>query len=308
MPGTRYVLLGSTASGKTAVGLFLARAMNAEIISVDSRQIYRGMEIGSAAPTAEEQKQVRHHLIGSESLGTVMTAGEFGRRARDAEADIRSRGKRALLVGGSGLYLRAALGGLDEPLPMDPELRESLGGRIETEGAEVLHRELAALDPRTASEISVRDKQRITRALEITLISGKPASELRTTGRDREAGADIVILDRDQEDLENRMRARIAKMIETGLEAEVRQLLERDLDPELPACKSVGVVETLEFLRGEITRDEWPQAIFLHTRQLAKRQRTWFRGLKKAEWMQVVPGEPPSETANRILNLWKVAH
>ena len=308
MPATRCVLLGTTASGKTAVSLFLVRAMNAEIISVDSRQIYRGMEIGSAAPTAEEQEQVRHHLIGSESPGTVMSAGEFGRRARKTEAEIVARGKTALLVGGSGLYLRAALGGLDKSLPRDPELRESLRGRIESEGSEVLHQELAKVDPQTASEVAHRDKQRITRALEVIGLTGVRVSELRTQGREVEDSAPIAILDRELEDLEKRMRARIAEMIQTGLEAEARQLLEQDLDPELPALKSVGVAESFQFLRREITRDEWPEAIFLHTRQLAKRQRTWFRGLKKAEWIRVDKAETPARTADRILNLWKIKH
>ena len=304
MSSPRSVLLGPTASGKTAVSLPLAEAMDAEIISVDSRQIYRGMEIGSAAPTAEERGRVPHHLVGVVDPKEIMTAGDFGGRARQAEEAVRAKSKTVLFVGGSGLYLRATLGGLDENLPSDSELRATLRDRARTEGTEALHAELAELDPETGEMISVRDAQRITRALEIIRLSGRRASELRTRGRSAEQDARIVVLDRDRKDLEARIRARVAIMVEAGLEDEVRALLTLGLGPEQPALKSVGYVETIRYLNGDLDRDAWIEEIVVKTRRFAKRQRTWFRGLTGSEWVLVPAEESAETTANRTLSQW----
>ena len=176
------VLLGPTASGKTAVSLPLAEALDAEIVSVDSRQIYRGLEIGSAAPTRAERARVPHHLVAEVEPEAVMSAGEFGRRARAAAAEIEGRGKTALLVGGSGLYLRAALGGLDEGLPKDEAVRAKIRLRLEHEGVEALYVELARLDPESAAGISPRDAQRVMRALEIMALSGRPPASSAPRG------------------------------------------------------------------------------------------------------------------------------
>jgi len=297
----RLVLLGPTACGKTSVSLSLAESLDAEIISVDSRQIYRGMEIGSAAPTPEERERVPHHLVGVVDPSEAMTAGEFGRRARAAEDEILARGKVPLFVGGSGLYLRAALGGLDEELPSDPELRDALRIRIESEGAESLHAELADLDPETAELVGVRDAQRITRALEIIQLTGRKASELRTRGRSAELDASIVVLDRDREDLEARIRLRVKVMVKEGLENEVRALLGRGLDRGIPVLKSVGYAETIRYLDGAFDREAWAEEIVVSTRRYAKRQRTWFRGLVGAAWLALAPDEGAAKMATRVL-------
>ncbi len=298
------VLLGPTASGKTAVSLPLAESLGAEILSIDSRQIYRGMEIGSAAPTAEERARVPHHLVAEVEPTTVMSAGEFGRRARAVMAEVRARGREPLLVGGSGLYLRAALGGLDENLPRDPELRERLRERLRHEGSETLHAELAARDPATAAVTSPRDGQRVTRALEIIELTGKPASELRTRGRATEVPYRAVVLDRARDDLEARIRVRVDAMIEAGLEAEVRALLDRGIDPESPPMKSVGYAETVRLVAGELDRAAWREEIAVNTRRFAKRQRTWFRSLPEARWLDVAPDEDPAVTAERVAAVW----
>ena len=298
------VLLGCTATGKTAVSLFLAPACNAEIVCVDSRQIYRGMEIGSAAPTREERRRVPHHLVGEADPARPWSAGEHGRRARRVIEAIRARGKEALLVGGSGLYLRAVLGGLDETLPHDEAVRRELRDRVAAEGSETLHAELARKDPETARTISPRDAQRITRALEVIVLTGKPVSALRTRGRRTQVPAAIAVLDRDRADLEQRIRRRVEAMIEAGLEEEVRALLRLGLGPENPVLRSVGYAETIAWLRGQTTRAEWIEAIVVHTRQLAKRQRTWFRGLAEAVWISVAPEEPPESVARRVLHAW----
>ncbi len=295
------VLLGPTAVGKTAVSIPLAGHLRAEILCVDSRQVYRGMEIGSAAPTSEERESVRHHLVGEVEPEAMLSAGEFGRRARAAIAAIRSRGWEPLLVGGSGLYLRAVLGGLDEGLPHDSALRETLRARVRTEGVEALHAELVRLDPATAAATSPRDAQRVTRALEVIALTGRPVSELRRKGRRVEIPAQIVVLDRGREDLEARIRARVGEMIAAGLEAEVRGLLARGLGPEIPALRSVGYAETIRMLRGELSRDAWPDAIAVNTRRYAKRQRTWFRGLEGAAWVQVESDEPEAAVLGRVI-------
>lgn len=299
MPAVRFVLLGPTASGKTEVSLFVACDLGAEIISVDSRQVYRGMEIGSAAPTPEERERVPHHMVGTADPEEVLTAGEYGRRARTAEGEIRERGREVLFVGGSGLYLRAVLGGLDD-LPRDENLRAVLRNRVREEGAEALHAELERRDPETAAAVSVRDVQRITRALEILELTGRKASELRRQGREAETVARIAVLDRNREDLENRIRARVAKMIEGGLESEVKALLHRGLDPAIPALRSVGYAETARYLRGELEREEWMEEIAINTRRLAKRQRTWFRGLPGARWIPVAAAESAEAVARKI--------
>ncbi len=298
------VLLGPTAVGKTAVSLPLAERLGAEIVSVDSRQIYRGLAIGSAAPTDAERARVPHHLVEAIPPEETMTAGEYGRRARAAVEEIESRGRAAILVGGSGLYLRAILGGLDEELPRDETVRAELRARLAREGVEALYVELARLDPATAEGISPRDGQRVTRALEIMALAGKPTSELRTKGRRTAVRAQVAVLDRGRSDLEARIRARVRTMIEGGLEGEVRDLAARGLGPEAPALKSVGYAETLRYFRGELDRAAWEEAIAVDTRRFAKRQRTWFRSLPDARWLEVAPGEPPETTAERVLRAW----
>jgi tRNA dimethylallyltransferase len=299
-----FVLLGATASGKTEVSLPLAEMLGAEIVSVDSRQIFRGMEIGSAAPTPEERRRVRHHLVAEIDPREGITAGDFGRRARARMAEIRDRGRSPLLVGGSGLYLRAALGGLDERLPRDPGVRARLRERLHAEGAEVLHAELQGRDPETAARTSPKDAQRITRALEILAISGTRPSALLTRGRSAESRARVAVLDRSREDLEARIRGRVDRMVTAGLVEEVRALLALGLDPSTPILKSVGYSESIRFLRGELDPSAWIELMVVNTRRFAKRQRTWFRGLVGAEWTTVSPASGAEAIASGIAARW----
>lgn len=300
------VLVGPTASGKTDVAIHLALALDAEIVSIDSRQIFRGMEIGSAAPTPEQCRRVPHHLVGELDPEAGMTAGDYGRRVRERVAGIRGRGREAVLVGGSGLYLRAALGGLDEGLPRDPSLRERLRERARREGPEALHAELAARDPGSARSIAPRDAQRITRALEILHLTGSPPSLLRTRGRGHTLPARIAVLDRDREELRRRIRRRVEAMIDAGLEEEVRGLLARGLSADSAPLKSVGYAETVAMLRGELERDAWPEAVVRNTGRFAKRQRTWFRSLDAA-WITVGASEPDAGAAQRVRRAWEGA-
>ena len=296
------VLLGPTASGKTAVALPLALRLNAEIVSVDSRQIFRAMEIGSAAPSVGDRARVPHHLVSEVDPGEGMTAGEFGRRARLVVAEIESRGKTALLVGGSGLYLRAVLGGLDENLPRDMRVRDELRERVAREGLAVLHAELSRLDPETAASVSAADEVRVTRALELLALTGEKPSALRRKGRVAEGGAQIVVLDRDRADLQRRIRERVTAMVEAGLEDEVRALLDGGLDPSMPVMKSVGYAETIRYLQGELDRAMWIETIVVNSRRYAKRQRTWFRGIEGARWVHVAAEDSPEETGGQVYN------
>ena len=298
------VLLGPTASGKTAVAIPLALRLGAEIVSVDSRQIFRGMEVGSAAPSLEERSQVPHHLVAEVDPFYGMSAGEFGRRAAAVLADIAARGKIGLLVGGSGLYLRAALGGLDETLPGDDALRSRLRERLERSGSRALWDELFARDPETAASVSAGDAQRIMRALEILALTGEKPSALRQKGRGAESAEKVAVLDRERQDLEARIRARVALMAEAGLEDEVRRLLDAGLDASHPVMKSVGYAETIRYLRGEINRATWIETIAVNTRRFAKRQRTWFRGIEGAVWVKVGENEAPEVIAERIAAIW----
>ncbi|NNF07503.1 MAG: tRNA (adenosine(37)-N6)-dimethylallyltransferase MiaA, partial [Candidatus Eisenbacteria bacterium] len=293
------VLLGPTAAGKTDVSLDLAEQMNAEIISLDSRQIFKGLEIGSAAPTKEQQERITHHLVSCIEPSHPMSAGEFGRLAQAAIAEIKGRGKNVLMVGGSGLYLRAALGGLDDELPKDVESRAKLHERMETEGLKALHEELAEIDPKSAERISPGDSHRVLRALELYVITGKPASQLRTKGRRTDIPSRVVILHRDLEDLEERIEQRAENMVKAGLEQEVRALVDQGLTLETPVMRSVGYRETLDYFEHK-DADQWVRKIVTGTRRYAKRQRTWFRGLTHAHWFLLEGSEDTQATAEEL--------
>ena len=294
-----YVLAGPTASGKSAAAVALALNHEMEIISVDSRQLFQGMTIGSAAPTEEEQRLVRHHLVAVQPVTEPMTAGRFGDLARAAMADIRSRGKRPLLCGGSGMYLRAALGGFDLRLPSDPEVRKRLESECRETGSEKLYHRLRTIDPGSAENISPRDAVRIVRALELHACTGELPSGLRQRGKSLEMDSRCVVLWWDPEALETRIRERVRSMIRQGLEQEVADLLEQGASPDMPPMKSMGYAETLALMRGELSREEWEEAIVVSSRQYAKRQRTWFRSWPDRVDLQVEDSHTPSAVAEQ---------
>lgn len=306
-PAPVRVLLGPTASGKTAVGIELARRHDGEIVSVDSRQLYRGLAIGSAAPTPGERGAVPHHFVEEFEPADVMTAGAYGERARAVIEAVRARGHAPILVGGSGMYLHAALGGFDDDLPSDEAVRARLMERVAEEGSEALHRELHEHDPGSAARIQPRDVPRITRALELIALTGEPASALRKRGRAARVPARIAVLHREKPDLERRIRARVDAMIEAGLEAEVRALREAGVSPDLPALRSVGYTETLAYLDGKLEREAWREAIVVNTRRYAKRQRTWFRGTPGAVWVPVAEHATVPAIADAVEHAWDTA-
>lgn len=273
-------LLGPTGIGKSALAMALAERLPAEIVSVDSAMIYRGMDIGTAKPGAEERKRVPHHLIDIRDPGEPYSAAEF---ARDAEATIRTiigRGRCPILCGGTFLYFRALIEGLSPMPSADAEVRAGIRARAEREGWDALHRELVTLDAEAAARIHPNDHQRLERALELCHASGTSPSALHAT---QSGGADFRFLQfalwpDDRAALASRLEARFHAMLDAGLVAEVRTLHAReDLSPELPAMRAVGYRQMLEWLRGECDYDEAVRRAVVATRRYAKRQLTWLR-------------------------------
>lgn len=283
------VLAGPTASGKTHFALQLAERHGLEIISADSRQIYRGLDIGTAKPTPEEQDRVRHHVIDVCDPSETYDLARFIEDAEAAMADIRSRGKRPLLVGGTGLYIRGLTQGVFADTSRDPERRAALKARIEREGTPALHAELARRDPEAAAKIHPNDPVRTVRALEVLEVTGRPISELQRRSR---AGGPrhatrIAVLDVERDALNARINRRTRAMYETGLIEEVEQLLSSGIASDAPGMRAIGYPEAVEVVKGTLDRAEAIERVSTLTRRYAKRQRTWFRSERDAQWVTV---------------------
>lgn len=273
------VIVGPTGVGKTAVAVELAEALDGEIVSADSRQFYRGMDIGTAKPTPEELPRARHHLVDILDPDQRMTVAEYQEMAYAAIEDILRRGKLPFLVGGTGLYVKAVVEGYTVPrVPPDPDLRARLQERAEREGAHALHAELAAVDPVAAAKIDPRNVRRVIRALEVYAKTGRPISQLQ--GRRPPPYRILQIgLTRDRANLYRRCDERIRQMIEAGLIEEVKRLLDQGYTPETcEAMTSLGYPETVAYLRGEIPSvEELIRAIGRSTRRFIRHQYGWFR-------------------------------
>jgi len=297
------LLIGPTAIGKTEVSLLLAERLGAEIISADSRQIYRHLDIGTAKPTREERRRIRHHFIDICDPDQTYSAGEYGRQARTCVAQIRQEGKEVLVVGGSGFYLRALVDGLFAPAFSDPEVKARWRKRIEQQGAAAVHLYLGEVDPDTAARLPVNDVQRIVRALEVYELTGRPISQFR---QGEEQPADFqplfIGLNRPRKVLYRRIDERVDAMLSDGLVDEVRALLECGYTPELNAMKTVGYQEVFRHLAGEIDFTRMVDLIKTNTRHYAKRQLTWFRRDPRIHWLDWEDGGPET-MADRLLDL-----
>ena len=284
MPVSRYLCLaGPTASGKTAAALAIAESLApirpVEIVSVDSALVYRGMDIGTAKPGAAERARVPHHLIDILDPADAYSAARFVRDARHLIDEIGARGRTALLVGGTMLYFKALFDGIDEMPAADPAIRAELEQRAAREGWPALHAELATVDPIAAARIAPRDAQRIQRALEVHRVTGTPISLRQTRQRGAEHAPLIALEPRDRAWLHARIAQRFAAMLEHGLVDEVRALRSRgDLGPELPSMRSVGYRQAWAALDAD-RLDTLMTTGTAATRQLAKRQLTWLRGM-----------------------------
>jgi len=288
MKNSLVVIAGPTASGKSKLGLHLAGLIGGEIVSADSRQIYRGMDVGTAKPTREEQAAIPHHFIDILNPDEEYSAGTYGKDARKVVEDIQLRGKTPVMVGGSGLYLRAAIDGLFDGPGKDPELR----GRLEEEEARVgidgMLKTLEAVDPATAAAMKAEPaKRRIIRALEVYYSTGQPLSRFHAEQqRESIPFARYIGLSWHRGTLYTRIEQRVDEMLGKGLVEETRRLRET-YDPAINALNTVGYKELMEYLGGTCTLEAAVDSIKLHTRRFAKRQLTWFRADKRIEWMSV---------------------
>ncbi|MBK9597581.1 MAG: tRNA (adenosine(37)-N6)-dimethylallyltransferase MiaA [Flavobacteriales bacterium] len=280
--GLLVVIGGPTASGKTKVAASMAKHFGTEVISGDSRQFYRAMRIGTARPSEEELLGVKHHFLGHLELNQTWSAGEFARQAEPVLQELLGDHGIAVLVGGSGLYLDAFCNGLD-PMPMaDHAVREKLQHRFQQHGLPDLLAELDRLDPTISTVIDRNNPQRVIRALEVCIVSGKPFSAQHKGHRQR---TDIRVLriamDVPRTELYANIDARVDQMIADGLEEEVRSLLPHR---ELNALRTVGYREFFEHFDGKLSREEAIELIKQHTRNYAKRQMTWLRREKAWKW------------------------
>lgn len=301
------VIVGPTASGKTALAIALAERFGGEIVSADSRQIYRFMDIGTAKPTAHEQRRVRHHLIDIRAPDDPFGLPDFLSEASRAILDITQHQRLPIVAGGTGQYVRALLDGWRAPtVPPDADLRARLEARAAVEGAATLHRELAAADPQAAAAIDARNVRRVIRALEVIRHTGQPFSAQK--GRGAQPFRALVIgLALSRETLYKRIDARVDAMFASGLMEEVRGLLARGYSCELPALNSIGYVEVCGYLRGDLTLAEAVARTKTGTHRLARTQANWFRRSDPAiHWLDAEHGIPVAE-AERLARGWLAA-
>ncbi len=294
-------LTGPTASGKSAVGVHLARTLGAEIVAMDSMTLYRGMDIGTAKPTEAERGGVPPHLIDVLEPWESASVARYRDWAVEAVEAIEARGNRALFVGGTALYLKALLRGLFEGPGAVAETRERLEAEAESLGSAALHARLAKLDPTTADRLHPNDRRRIVRALEVIETAGRPLSELqRQHDQPAPASVPVFALELPRPVLYDRINRRVVAMFDAGLVDEVRGLQAgpRPIGPV--AAKGVGYREVLAHLAGELDLNATVELIQTRTRQFAKRQGTWFRGLAEVRPIPVTAGEAPEETARRV--------
>ncbi|HLK20447.1 MAG TPA: tRNA (adenosine(37)-N6)-dimethylallyltransferase MiaA [Bryobacteraceae bacterium] len=287
------IVLGPTGAGKSDLALHLARQRNGEIVNYDSLQVYRGFDIGTAKTPVSERQGIPHHLIDVVSPGEHFTAGDFARLARVALRQIAARGRIPVLVGGTGLYLRALLVGLSQGPARDPAIRERLERRAQKRPLS-LHRILSRLDPTAASRIHSNDKKKIIRALEVRLLQGRPITDLFLKGRDPLTGfRPIKIgLNPSRESLNQRLDARTLHIFETGLVEEARSLLANGVPANAKPFESIGYKQALLVLDGRLTTEQAIQSTQLETRQYAKRQVTWFRKEDGVQWLQGYGDDP----------------
>jgi tRNA dimethylallyltransferase len=294
-------LTGPTASGKTAVGVELARRLGAEVVALDSMSLYRGMDVGTAKPTLAERGGVPHHLIDVLDPWEAASVAQYRAWAAAVVADLEARSRRVLFVGGTALYLKALLRGLFEGPGADPQLRRELEDEAERDGDAVLHARLAAVDPATATRLHPNDRRRVVRALEVAAATGRPISAWQTGhARPAPAGVAVFALERPRVELCARIDQRVVEMFEQGLVEEVRGLASGPRPLSQVAAQGVGYREVLELLTGRATRAETVERVQARTRQFSKRQATWFRGLAEVSPWPVATGEPTAATAARL--------
>ncbi len=304
------VIVGPTAVGKTAVALRIAQRFSGEIVSADSMQIYRLMDIGTAKPGPQELEDVPHHLVDFIDPGQDFSVQEFQRLAQDHIKDITNRGHLPMLVGGTGLYINAVVDNYQfigtEP---DTTIRDHLMGLAEDEGPETLHERLARVDPVTAAKTHPNNVRRVARALEVYHTSGTPISEaaLETEKTEPQYDCLVIGLTMDRAQLYHRIDQRVDQMIDAGLEDEVRMLLARGYSADGQALQALGYKEFVDYLQGRIGLEETTALIKRGTRRFAKRQLTWFRRDERTLWFDVGQGldQVVKDISTAVAGKWK---
>jgi tRNA dimethylallyltransferase len=286
-------IVGPTASGKTERGLQLAREQNGEIISVDSRQVYHLLSVGTAKPKGQWEKGMYHvegipyHLVDFWDPAQTFTAADFVRCAHEKIAEIETRGKKPILVGGTGLYFKTLTEGL-APLPTrDDTLRDELKAIADSKGRAYLHAELARVDPVAAAKIPANNIQRLIRALEVFRLTGKPISEWHQEHQSRPPQGpklEMIGIDLSREELHRRIEQRCAQMLKDGLITETEALLQKGYAPDCPALTGLGYPRVIAYLSDLLSREQLLEKLILDTKQYAKRQKTWFRNQCEVQW------------------------
>jgi len=290
-------IAGPTAVGKSEIAVSLAEQLGGEIISADSMQVYRRLDLGTAKPSPADRARVPHHLIDILDLNESFDAAQFVRRAQQAVAEIQARGQVPIFCGGTGLYFKAYLEGLGEAPPADAKVRAEL----EAMPLENLLAELRERDPAAFEKIDRKNLRRVVRALEVIRLTGKPFSAQRAEWKPDSASRDpesrFLCLTRPSFDLHARINARVDAMFQRGLVAETRDLLQRGLMENKTAMQAIGYRQVVEHLRGERSLPETIELVKIRTRQFAKRQLTWFRAQKNLAWMELKPDESAENIA-----------
>jgi tRNA dimethylallyltransferase len=294
-------IVGPTASGKTPASLLLAERLNGEIISADSRQIYKYLDIGTAKPARADRKRVKHYFIDVLEPDEEYSAGQFAKEARHVVAKILERRKLPILVGGSGLYVKSVIDGLFEGAGKDPEVRARLADQLVREGVEGLFEGLKKVDPVTAAKMTEVKPRRVIRALEVYYITGKPLSEFHAEQETKpEFTAIQVGLNWKRQELYDRINQRVDRMISDGLVDEVRSLRARGYDRRLNALNTVGYKEMFDYLDGSRSLEDTITLIKRNSRRFAKRQLTWFRADKRIQWVSMSRTKMLSEVESEI--------
>jgi tRNA dimethylallyltransferase len=294
-------LVGPTASGKTTLAMLLAEKLHGEIISADSRQIYRSLNIGTAKSNPEDLKRVPHHFIDLLDPDQEYNAAEYGQQAKLKIEELIKQGKLPILVGGSGLYIRAVIDGFFKGPGKNIEIRHQLEEELQRFGADVLFEKLKQVDPVSAASMDASKVRRVVRALEVYYTIGKPISVLHSKQAPAIPFAVMQFaLEWERKALYDRINHRVDKMIEQGLVEEVRELLNRGYRPEMNALNTVGYKEAFDFIQEKTTKEEMVRLIKQNTRRFAKRQLTWFRADKRIHWIKVFPCSDWNEIAESI--------
>jgi len=297
-----WFLTGPTAAGKTGVGLELAEMIGAEIISLDSMAIYRGMDIGTAKPSPDQRQRVPHHLIDIVNPDEEFSLAEYVDAAHSVAAEIKARGKEVLFIGGTSLYLKSLLRGLYTGPPPDWDFRRQVAEEVQRVGVEALHARLAQVDPLSANKLHPHDQRRIIRALEVYKVTGEPLSHRQTHFDEPRSAEDcrVYMLHWPRAELHRRIEARVDRMFERGLVDEVRGLLERYESLSRTASQAVGYREAIAYLQGQRPLEETIEKVKVRTRRFARRQETWFRSLSECRPIEMQRGSDPREVARSI--------